>query len=122
MFPSDVKDGYLRQLGFIRLASYRSWDYPLNTAEAAFTPIVDVRYQHEQQAPDGAYLYAYSWVQEPGYLLSTEQHIAHLNQIVAELENDDFDNLRQEVDAFFRTRGGAMPLPHSAIANHDCAC
>ncbi|GAB3230149.1 hypothetical protein GCM10027346_15670 [Hymenobacter seoulensis] len=121
MLPSDVKDAYLRQLGFIRLASYRSWDYPLNTAEAAFTPIVDVRYQHEQQAPDGAYLYAYSWVQEPGYLLSTEQHIAQMGQLVAELETDDFANLQQAVEAFFRKRGGVVSLPHATTANHDCA-
>lgn len=107
MLSSDVKDAYLRQLGFVRLSLYRSWDYPVGLPEAAFIPITDVRYQHHLPAHDGTRLYAYAWVQEPGYLLSTARHISALEHIVAELEHDDLPDLQAQVDAFFRHHGGA---------------
>ncbi|UOQ75461.1 hypothetical protein MUN84_12140 [Hymenobacter sp. 5516J-16] len=110
MLASDLKEAYLCQLGFVRLSLYWSWDYPMGALEASFIPATDVRYLHQSAASDGARLYAYSWVQEPGYLLSTERHLSAPDHIVAELETDDPIGLRLQVEEFFRQHGGRAPL------------
>lgn len=106
MFSSDLKDAYLRQLGFVRLSLYRSWDYPVTSVEPSFIPASDVRYEHQFPASDGTRLYAYAWVQQPGYLLSTAQHLSALGQIVAELETNDLAGLQEQVNEFFQQHGG----------------
>ncbi|MBT9392281.1 hypothetical protein KLP40_03815 [Hymenobacter sp. NST-14] len=106
MLPAITKDAYLRELGFDQVSRYSCWDYPLLQGEPAFVPPSDVRYLHPQPAADHTRLYAYAWVNEPGFLLATERHISALNHIVAELETDDFVPLRLEVETFFRRHGG----------------
>ncbi|MBB4603397.1 hypothetical protein HNQ93_003923 [Hymenobacter luteus] len=115
MFSSTTKNRYLLQVGFVQLALYRSWDYPVGHTEAAFIPVTDVRYQYHLPAQDGTQLYAYSWVQEPGYLLSTARHISAFEHIVAEIENDDLLSLQLHVEQFFRQHGG-VATPASAPA------
>lgn len=100
------KDDQLQQLGFVRISLYRSWDYPVSSTEPSFIPASDVRYQFHLPAQDGTLLYAYSWVQQPGYLLSTERHISAFEHIVAESETDDLVGLQRQVDEFFRQHGG----------------
>ncbi|OWP63500.1 hypothetical protein CDA63_08985 [Hymenobacter amundsenii] len=102
MPPFSVKDANLRQLGFQPLASYASWDYPVEQHEPGFLPISDIRYLHSEPAADNTRLYAYAWVDGPGLLLATERHISTNQHIVAELETDDPLALRQVVEAFFR--------------------
>lgn len=106
MLSLSPKDARLQQLGFVRISLYRSWDYPLSGTEPCFIPASDVRYQFHLPAHDGTLLYAYSWVQHPGYLLSTARHISAFEHIVAESETDDLARLQQQVDEFFRQHGG----------------
>ena len=106
MLPTATKDAYLRELGFSQVSLYSSWDYPLVPDEVGFVPPSDVRYLHQQPAANSTRLYAYAWVNEPGFLLATERHISALKHIVAELETDEFVPLRQEVETFFRQHGG----------------
>ncbi|RPD49229.1 hypothetical protein DNI29_00035 [Hymenobacter sediminis] len=106
MLSLSIKDTQLQQLGFIRISLYRSWDYPVSNTEPSFIPASDVRYQFHLPAQDGTLLYAYSWVQHPGYLLSTARHISAFEHIVAESETDDLVSLQRQVDEFFRQHGG----------------
>ncbi|WP_139925022.1 hypothetical protein [Hymenobacter sp. DG01] len=111
MFSSTPKNRHLLQVGFVQLDLYRSWDYPVGHTEAAFIPVTDVRYQYHLPAQDGTQLYAYSWVQEPGYLLSTARHISAFEHIVAEIETDDLLSLQLQVERFFRQHGGIAAPP-----------
>ena len=115
MTSSDTKDAYLRELGFVRISLYRSWDYPVGSAEAAFIPVTDIRYLHQTVATDGTRLYAYSWVEEPGILLTTERHISALEHIVAELETNDFELLGRQIERFFQRHGGRGVLVTSSM-------
>ena len=99
------KDAALRELGFQQVSPYSGWDYPLDQSEPGFVAASDIRYLHEQSAADNTRLYAYAWIDEPGFLLATERHISALKHIVAELETDDFTALSQEVERFFRQHG-----------------
>jgi hypothetical protein len=106
---STLKDTYLQKLGFVRLSLYRSWDYPVAATEASFVQSTDMRYQHRLVGRDGARLYACSWIHEPGYMLTSTQHISSLAHVVADLESDDAVLLQRHIDAFFQLHGGGMP-------------
>ncbi|MDU0372230.1 hypothetical protein ACFPAF_17635 [Hymenobacter endophyticus] len=106
MLSATNKDAALLKLGFTRISLYRSWDYPIGTAEETIIPASDVRYLHQTVATDGTRLYAYSWVEEPGLLLTTERHVSALQQVVAELETNDLSLLEYLVDTFFQQHGG----------------
>ncbi|QJX46854.1 hypothetical protein HMJ29_07830 [Hymenobacter taeanensis] len=111
MVFSTLKDSYLQKLGFVRLSLYRSWDYPVAAPEAEFAPVSDMRYQHRLVGRDGTRLYACSWIHEPGYMLTTAQHISSLTHVVAELDSDDVVVLQQHIEAFFMMHGGStLPL------------
>jgi hypothetical protein len=110
---SALKDTYLQKLGFVRLSLYRSWDYPVAAIEAEFTPTTDMRYQHQLIGRDGTRLYACSWIHEPGYMLTTAQHVSSFAHVVAELESDDAVALQQHIEAFFLLHGGSI-LPDDA--------
>jgi hypothetical protein len=108
MIFSPLKDAYLQKLGFVRLSLYRSWDYPVAATEAGFAPVTDMRYQHRLIGRDGTRLYACSWIHEPGYMLTTAQHISSLAHVVAELESDDVVVLQRHIEAFFLLHGGSV--------------
>lgn len=109
MTTIDPKDVALRELGFVRISLYQGWDYPLGNNEASFIPATDIRYLHHTVAIDGTRLYAYSWIDEPGFMLTTERHISALEHMVAELETDDIALLSRQVEKFFRRHGGMGP-------------
>lgn len=115
MFSATNKDAVLLELGFARISLYRSWDYPIGNAEESFIPASDVRYLHQTVATDGTRLYACSWVEEPGLLLTTERHISALRQVVAELETNDLSLLAHFVELFFQRHGGRGVHITSAI-------
>lgn len=106
MLSVTHKDAALLALGFARISLYRSWDYPIGNAEESIVPASDVRYLHQTVATDGTRLYAYSWVEEPGLLLTTERHIYTMQQVVAELETNDLSLLEHFVELFFQRHGG----------------
>ncbi|TGD78035.1 hypothetical protein [Hymenobacter wooponensis] len=110
---STLKDTYLQRLGFVRLSLYRSWDYPVAATEAGFTPTTDMRYQHQLVGRDGTRLYACSWIHEPGYMLTTAQHVSSLAHVVAELDSDDVVTLQRHIEAFFLLHGGSV-LPNAS--------
>ncbi|TGE09262.1 hypothetical protein [Hymenobacter fodinae] len=105
---STLKDTYLRKLGFVRLSLYRSWDYPVAATEAEFSPATDMRYQHQLIGRDGTRLYVCSWIHEPGYMLTTAQHVSSLAHVVAELDSDDVVTLQNHIEAFFLLHGGGV--------------
>ena len=109
MTTIDPKDVALRELGFVRISLYQGWDYPLGNNEVSFIPATDIRYLHHTVAIDGTRLYAYSWIDEPGFMLTTERHISALEHMVAELETDDIALLSRQVEKFFRRHGGMGP-------------
>ncbi|AHJ99895.1 hypothetical protein [Hymenobacter swuensis] len=115
MTTIDPKDVALRELGFVRISLYRGWDYPLGNNEASFIPATDIRYLHHTVAVDGTRLYAYSWISEPGFLLTTERHISALEHMVAELETDNIPLLKQQVEKFFLRHGGMGPQISTAV-------
>lgn len=115
MNPTDTKDAALCEMGFLRISLYRGWDYPMGNTEASFIPATDVRYLHQTVAIDGTRLYAYSWIDEPGFLLTTERHISALEHMVAELETDNIPLLKRQVEKFFLRHGGMGPQISTAV-------
>ncbi|TGE29420.1 hypothetical protein [Hymenobacter metallicola] len=101
-----MKDTYLHNLGFVPLVPSYSLYHSTRSGEGSYIPPTDVRYQHIYTAQDGTTLFIYSWLHEPGYMLTTRENIASMNDIVAELDSDDPATLLQYIDAFFALHGG----------------
>ncbi|TGE25268.1 hypothetical protein E5K00_08780 [Hymenobacter aquaticus] len=105
-----MKDTYLHNLGFVPLVPSYSLFHSARGGQGAYIPPTDVRYQHVYTAQDGATLFVYSWLYEPGYMLTTCENIASMNDIVAELDSDDPMLLNQQIENFFVQHGGvALP-------------
>lgn len=106
MNAADNKDASLRAMGFIRISLYQGWDYPVGQNETGLQPATDIRYLYQIGAADGKRLYVYAWIEEPGFLLTTERHISALEHLVSELETDDLGLLQRQVERFFQRHGG----------------
>jgi hypothetical protein len=101
-----MKDTYLRNLGFVPLVPSYSLYHSSRRGEGCYIPPTDVRYQHIYAARDGATLFVYSWLHEPGYMLTTRENISSMSDIVAEIGADDPAILQQQIEAFFVLHGG----------------
>ena len=113
-----MKDTYLHNLGFVPLVPSYSLFTSSRSGEGAYIPPTDVRYQHIYTAHDGATLFVYSWLHEPGYMLTTCENISSMSQIVAELDSDDPALLLQQIEAFFELHGGvALSLMQDTQTN-----
>jgi hypothetical protein len=109
---SLLKQTSLSQAGFAPLSTSQPVSYVAFNQPAAYIPASEIRYVHACQAQDGARLYVYSWLDAPGYLLSTQPRITALGHIFAELDTDEPEALQAAVNAFFELHGGAyQPLP-----------
>jgi hypothetical protein len=106
-----LKQTSLTEAGFAPLGAGQPVAYLAFNQPAAYIPASEIRYVHACQAQDGARLYVYSWLDAPGYLLTTQPHITSLSHIIAELDTDDPEALQVEVNAFFRRHGGAYAYP-----------
>jgi hypothetical protein len=101
-----MKDTYLHNLGFVPLVPSYSLYNSARSGEGCYIPPTDVRYQHIYAAQDGAALFVYSWLHEPGYMLTTRENICSMTDIVAEIDSDDPAILQQQIEAFFVLHGG----------------
>ncbi|PJJ59392.1 hypothetical protein [Hymenobacter chitinivorans] len=101
-----MKDTYLHNLGFVPLVPSYSLFHSSRSGEGAYIPPTDVRYQHIYTAQDGATLFVYSWLHEPGYMLTTCENVSSMTQIVAELDSDDPSQLLHQIEVFFGQHGG----------------
>ncbi|TGE14158.1 hypothetical protein [Hymenobacter elongatus] len=110
-----MKDTYLRTLGFVPLLPSYSV-YPTSRyGEGAYIPPTDVRYRHAHAAQDGTTLFLYSWLYEPGYMLTTQENISSMADIVAELDSDDPAPVLAQVNAFFLRHGGMAQAAAPAV-------
>ncbi|MCB2408108.1 hypothetical protein [Hymenobacter lucidus] len=101
-----MKDTYLHSLGFVPLTPSYSLYHTSRGGEEAYIPATDARYQHIYTAQDGTHLFVYSWLHEPGYMLTTCEKISSMADIVAELPSDDPTQLQQQIEVFFTLHGG----------------
>ncbi|RYU79561.1 hypothetical protein [Hymenobacter persicinus] len=106
-----LKQTSLTEAGFAPLGASQPIAYVSFNQPAAYIPASEIRYVHACQAQDGARLYVYSWLDAPGYLLTTQPRITSLSHIFAELDTDDPQELQTAVDAFFHQHGGAYSYP-----------
>ena len=100
------KHSLLTQLGFLLLTPAGSVPSNVPPDATFFVPGADWRYRHNYKAKDETSLYVYSWVHEPGFMLTTKENIGSLHDIVAELTSDDASKLALAVNKFFSQHGG----------------
>ncbi|GAA3953604.1 hypothetical protein [Hymenobacter algoricola] len=106
-----LKQTSLTAVGFAPLGTTGQPAYQASAQPAAYIPPSEIRYVHTCQAQDGTQLYVYSWLDAPGYLLSTHPHITSLSHIIAELDTDDVQALQAAVNDFFLRHAGAYDHP-----------
>jgi|GEM_PF-4088346 len=106
-----LKQTNLTEAGFAPLGASQPIAYLSFNQPAAYIPASEIRYVHACQAQDGTHLYVYSWLDAPGYLLSTQPRITSLNHIIAELDTDEPEALQAAVNDFFLAHGGAYTYP-----------
>ena len=114
MFRSPLpalKQTNLTQAGFAPLRTDPPALFIALHQPVAYVPASEIRYEHSCQAQDGTRLYVYSWLDAPGYLLTTRPRITSLSHIITELDTDDPHALQGAVNDFFARHGGVLGLP-----------